>query len=72
MAKTYTYKVWSRDYMLFVDSLFAPIYRKRINKRKWFFGYWGYYPDAKCAEAVYDRAMLERSGFKKVELVEID
>jgi hypothetical protein len=70
--KTYTYQVWSRDYMCFLDAMLVPIFRKRINKRKWFYSFWGHYHDPKADVVKYDKIMLERSGFKRVELIEID
>ena len=68
----WSYRVWARDYTPFVDANLFPVYRKRIKGKKWMFSYWGNYTDKSDPVAESDRVMLERSGFKKVELVSID
>lgn len=69
MVETYTLKVWSKDYMNFADVMLTPVYRTRIQGRKWLYGFWGHYLDPNSKEIHYDTLMLERTGFKKIELV---
>lgn len=69
----YTYKVWAKDYVPFIDARLRPVFKCKEGKSKWLYAFWGHYHKHYHAAAIAaDKVMLERSGFRKVELIQVE
>lgn len=70
MERNYTYKVWGRCLLPFLELSGYPVWRTRINGKRWFYSYYGYYRKPDGRRSLRDKMFLQRLGFKRVELVE--
>ena len=74
-ATLYSYKVWGKDIIPFLHLNSGPVWRTKIDKVRWLYIFYGcYFGDSQedQCKLKLDRVRLERMGFKRIELVEMD
>lgn len=65
----YTFKLWGKCLLPFLELSGGPVWRTRIEGKRWLYAYYGCYRKPEGKRALKDKFMLNRLGFKRVELV---